>query len=1003
MKENKYNWIKYFSVVFLLLTLLSLSVDGAVEIFEDFEDGTDGVFPSSFTHLGDASSSSWWVEETGAINGTKSLLMDPQSDKNVWEFLYHDTTPSNDYCYYVDVKILGTFSGGGFLGRNPSGDDGYSFNLQAEPTGTDDFRSHEWSGGSINDVHSEGNGNLDMNNGDVVAVRGCFDGTVHTYNVTNGASTASGSIDDGTHASGYAGFVAYVDTDGRDFMFDNFCVYTGATTLGECFGESPSLELNTNLINNTINYALQDINFTVNGTFLSNNYDIVNISFYQQGIFNQTILDVNLSNNLYYNISLPSLYVGYYNISFNASNSELNGSSGVYIYNVDLLEPFSNRNYVNNTIYWEDIDNNINLNLSGNDTNLLYMNFTLWRYNDTGEEQLNFTEKTMGGGETFATLNISFNVNDIRNGTYRIDEFLADSHTAKEIKSYKNDKLSLGYDLSDKKVRITSPDLKEMKLNKKKDRYSFDMEFNKENPEIYIECDDIRYLPNSNYEGHLVCWDTKKWIDFEDEQQGEVTVEILSKNRAKVVPKTKGKKSFQFNSIGDLNIVSRSYFFTITRPYTIFVKDSITNTTVNNIDIDILNITDLSLIQSQSATDGNISFNLTGNYTVNISSTNYISNVTNLTFIETENKFIHLTSTNSLYLFIYDEQNKTLITDRNVTIDVINYDNISNTYTIDTGVTFQSGFAVGDYEINYKAEDYTPRSYYVTISGGDTQTLNLYLLIDTNQDNTHLYKNIEVLDDSATSLANATVKMQRYYISENSWETVEMAKTNDNGESFLFAELYDVPYRFVIDYQGATKKVTTQTKLDTRDLFFTISLIDIGLDTFYEIGNAATNIIFSNTTKVWTYNFDAGTTPLEQSRFHVFQTENSEITTICNETIVSQSGGLTCNMSLYTEIDGEFTAQGYLTTTSDSLEYLTSIETKQFVEHFQTYGLNGLLLSLMIVGTLAFIGLYNPSVSIILALFGLIITKLIGILFLSYTWLIGIIVVGIIYIMELKT
>ena len=42
---------------------------------------------------------------------------------------------------------------------------------------------------------------------------------------------------------------------------------------------------------------------------------------------------------------------------------------------------------------------------------------------------------------------------------------------------------------------------------------------------------------------------------------------------------------------------------------------------------------------------------------------------------------MYLFAANSLYLFIYDEQNNTLIDDRNVSIDVINYENVSNSYT----------------------------------------------------------------------------------------------------------------------------------------------------------------------------------------------------------------------------------------------------------------------------------------------------------------------------------
>jgi len=790
--------------------------------------------------------------------------------------------------------------------------------------------------------------------------------------------------------------------------------FTNMTSL--CVGSEapaptqPSLILKTDLINNTINYNKPTLNFTVNGTVSNADSDIVNISFYQQGLFNRTILDVNITTGLKYNITLPIKYEGYYNISFNASNSQLNASSGVFIYKVDLLEPYFSSNIVNNSVYYENIHTIKTINITGVDTNLYYMNFSLFRYNATSETLLNYTNITTTN--TSETLTIKFNVNELLNGTYRADFFLADSHTKENVSDmnwyWDNDKLHI--------ENLIFEGTKLKTINKKRDlvtyfykdtdRYKMKITFNDNSLEhsFYLTAPNWKYIGEVyGYKGHFITLQEKRWLDFMGKNVKTVDITDLGNDRYLIdVKHYYSTDEIEFESIGDLNTVSGSYYFNISKGHTFYLKDIIANTTISNFTTKVFD-SSLSLLQERNSTTGNITLNLTGNYILNFSATDYVTNTTNTTLIEGSKDIVYLYAANSLYLFIYDEQNNTLIDDRNITIDVINYDNTSKSYTTETGSIFKSGFNVGSYEINYKAKDYTPRSYYTDIIGGDTQSIDLYLLVDNNQDSTHQYKNIEVLDESASSLSDATVKMQRYFISENAWKTVEMSNTNDEGEGVLFAELYDVNYRFVIDYGGTTRKTTSQTKLDTRNLFFSISLITSGMDTFYEIGDATADITFDNDTKLYTYDFNAGTLSIDNGRLEVYRLDDTEKITYCNNTLSAQSGGITCNISSYTGLDGTFIAHGYMTTSSDGTEYLTSIDTRSFNEDYITYGLNGLLMSMIIIGTLTFIGLYNPTVAIGFSLFGLLITKLIGLLYMDFTFLIGMVVVGIIFIMELKT
>jgi hypothetical protein len=111
---------------------------------------------------------------------------------------------------------------------------------------------------------------------------------------------------------------------------------------------------------------------------------------------------------------------------------------------------------------------------------------------------------------------------------------------------------------------------------------------------------------------------------------------------------------------------------------------------------------------------------------------------------------------------------------------------------------------------------------------------------------------------------------------------------------------------------------------------------------------------------------------------------------------------MTCNLTSYATDDSTFLAQGFVTFTSDDLEYLVEADSMKITTNYLKYGMNGVYLSFLAVGTLAFIGIFSPVGSIIMAILGLIITTAMGIFYMSYTWLAGIIVVGLIYVYSMR-
>jgi len=66
-------------------------------------------------------------------------------------------------------------------------------------------------------------------------------------------------------------------------------------------------------------------------------------------------------------------------------------------------------------------------------------------------------------------------------------------------------------------------------------------------------------------------------------------------------------------------------------------------------------------------------------------------------------------------------------------------------------------------------------------------------------------------------------------------------------------------------------------------------------------------------------------------------------------------------------------------------------------------GLDGVFISIFIIGLLAFVGLFNPASAIIFALLGVILVSMFGLIDLGLTAVVAIIFVGVVLAFKLKT
>lgn len=218
----------------------------------------------------------------------------------------------------------------------------------------------------------------------------------------------------------------------------------------------------------------------------------------------------------------------------------------------------------------------------------------------------------------------------------------------------------------------------------------------------------------------------------------------------------------------------------------------------------------------------------------------------------------------------------------------------------------QTNFSV-DILIRYERNDSHSIEYYNivndTLSNSSTlQIINLYdlLLIDTTE------FRLTFIDADFVPRENALVYLMRQYVSENTFKTVELPKTDSNGQTILHMVRNDVIYNIVI-VDSVTKQVLgTFTNIIAFCEDISIGKCEINLNAFsteteiydYDdaLGIIVSNPNYDNTTRIISFDFVTTSGTAKTVRMVVTRNDIFGNNTVCDTSLISAGGTLTCNV-----------------------------------------------------------------------------------------------------------
>jgi len=317
-------------------------------------------------------------------------------------------------------------------------------------------------------------------------------------------------------------------------------------------------------------------------------------------------------------------------------------------------------------------------------------------------------------------------------------------------------------------------------------------------------------------------------------------------------------------------------------------------------------------------------------------------------------------------------------TDRNFTIDAtIEYNDFINSSTYDT------------------------RNYFFQLDTINTTLQQIPLFLLSRDDATSFI--LKVQDTNLLPVVDALIEIQRFNPGTGNFSIVQIAKTDDNGQTVGFFKTETVDYRFIIRKNGVILLQTSQQKVVPETAPFTLTFT-VGADLgapwtrFEDLGNLTKTLIFNESTTNVTFAYIDSSGIFTSGRLLLVRKNlTGADETICDINSTLTSATLICPTGNITQT---YVATAFITRTSGIFlvdQIIFTISTFASVA-----GLLGVFLAWFIILVSAFAFKFNEIAGIVLMNLTVIFVNIIGMVNFGFLFIFGMMGVSIMIIVLLK-
>ena len=315
-----------------------------------------------------------------------------------------------------------------------------------------------------------------------------------------------------------------------------------------------------------------------------------------------------------------------------------------------------------------------------------------------------------------------------------------------------------------------------------------------------------------------------------------------------------------------------------------------------------------------------------------------------------------------------------------------------NTNEFDFCTSEEDNIIYCDMDLFYSAEEYADKDYFLNNATltNNTNEIALYLLNETNA--LEFFISVK---RNLIPLPYVSVNVEKYFIGEGVYKTVEIDETGVDGDFTSYLDL-DKKYKFKI-YEddllisSQIKKAICESAPCRITLTVTEEEEDLmaGYYSAYA-DNVLYNLSYNGGTKMVIFDFIDTTGTANYFRLKIFEGfANQSDTLIYDKILYTSSGQITYNMSNYTS--GGFTAKTYIARSPDEFIGFLNFNIEALAG---ALGIFGLFISLILILVIIFGFSVKPVTLIMGVPLALTLCKLMGIVSLSSTAIISIYILG---------
>lgn len=753
---------------------------------------------------------------------------------------------------------------------------------------------------------------------------------------------------------------------------------------------------------------------------------------YINGVVNQTRQLSNGTNvNCSFNINFTN---GEWNISIRGNTTLTDKNTSIVTIYFDNVNPIITLNTFNTGLLY------YNSNLSWNFT--ITDNFYLHRINVTINNGVGQIFGLMDVNTTSYPLNLTYNTTGLNVGDYILSVTACDGHTTQSIQDYGITTLTSGLQYTTKSISLqlkSKDSLDYFSTTKLKDRYTFEYEPFKTLNSYTLDVISSEKIHFAEKDGFKWLISGNNWIDFAPYHVRYNR--INDKHVQAIIENPSLDTKLKFNSIGDLNCITKNYSFAITNLTVIYnnpvvetgvetfrlridnQNSLVTNTTAQlywngtliattksviatfdrftgvvtmpTLTVDqtfqfnwVYNITTLN-----GSLSGNLSFNQTV-LNINVNNTwgctpivlyfDYQDEITNASLLVNTESLLTLEFNNNEYVFNFSQNN------------------VSNTtFCINPALASMGVNATVWHVWEDDSQDYYSREYRnrVLLQNTTSQVnlTNITLLLLSKTYNQTVRHNIYVADSNDLPQRGFYVHMYKFSIAKNNYTFIESFRSNIDGLGVISGvdERY---YRFQVFNPGWDLVYESETfKLITIDVYLRITETMTILQNWMRLKNSLNYTLYwNNNTHVATFTWNDPTNLANQLCLRVTQMMVGNTTVLYDACSNALTGTLTYNVSALQ--NRTFVAYAY---ESGSL-YLLDTKSLSYFLNPMDWGTDGLLIGVLWLGTIGMIAIgVTPVTALALMEVGFLSLFVLGFVHIGYTSFISM-ALGVVIIILLK-